>query len=191
MTTPIVLPTESEMAESARRLLTGVTVLLGVLTLGLGIAVLAWPNATLFVVAVVIAIQLFGFGIVQIIRSFADVTATGATRTLVAISGALAVLLGFLVLRSPLQTVVLIALVIGAWWVFRGVLDIVDAAKGGTVDRGLSIVLGVISIVAGAVVLLQPELSLEVFRIVVGIWMVLYGIIIVITPLALRKLSKP
>ncbi|MER2205624.1 MAG: DUF308 domain-containing protein, partial [Rhodococcus sp. (in: high G+C Gram-positive bacteria)] len=127
MTTPIVVPTEAETAESARRVLTGVTVLLGVLTLGLGIAVLAWPDATLFVVAVVIAIQLFGFGIVQIIRSFADVTASGGTRTLVAISGALAVLLGFLVLRSPLQTVVLIALVIGAWWVFRGVLDLVDA----------------------------------------------------------------
>lgn len=67
MTTPIVVPTEAETAESARRVLTGVTVLLGVLTLGLGIAVLAWPDATLFVVAVVIAIQLFGFGIVQII----------------------------------------------------------------------------------------------------------------------------
>lgn len=191
MTTPIVLPTESEMAESARRLLTGVTVLLGLLTLGLGIAVLAWPNATLLVVAIVIAIQLFGFGIVQIIRSFADVTATGGTRTLVAISGALAVLLGFLVLRSPLQTVVLIALVIGAWWVFRGVLDLVDAASGSSADRGFAIVLGVISIVAGAVVLLQPELSLDVFRIVVGVWMVLYGIVIVATPLVLRKLTAP
>ena len=191
MTTPIVVPTEAETAESARRVLTGVTVLLGVLTLGLGIAVLAWPDATLFVVAVVIAIQLFGFGIVQIIRSFADVTASGGPRTLVAISGALAVLLGFLVLRSPLQTVVLIALVIGAWWVFRGVLDLVDAASGHTVDRGLSIVLGVISIVAGAIVLLQPELSLDVFRIVVGVWMVLYGIIIVVTPLVLRKIAQP
>jgi len=105
MTTPIVVPTEAETAESARRVLTGVTVLLGVLTLGLGIAVLAWPDATLFVVAVVIAIQLFGFGIVQIIRSFTDVTASGGTRTLVAILGAWAVPLGFLVLRSPLQAV--------------------------------------------------------------------------------------
>lgn len=190
MTTPIVLPTESEMAESARRLLTGVTVLLGLLTLGLGIAVLAWPDATLLVVAIVIAIQLFGFGIVQIIRSFADVTATGGTRTLVAISGALAVLLGFLVLRSPLQTVVLIALVIGAWWVFRGVLDLVDAATGSSADRGFAIILGVISVVAGAVVLLQPELSLEVFRIVVGVWMVLYGLVILIAPFALRKLAQ-
>ncbi|MGC0364939.1 uncharacterized membrane protein HdeD (DUF308 family) [Rhodococcus sp. 27YEA15] len=190
MTTPIVLPSDTEIAESARRLLSGVTVALGVLTLALGIAVLVWPQATLVVVAVVIAIQLFGFGIVQIIRSFADITATGKARTLVAISGALAVLLGFLVLRSPLQTVVLIALVIGAWWVFRGVLDLVDAASSHTVDRGLSIVLGIVSIIAGAVVLLQPELSLDVFRIVVGVWMVLYGIIIVVTPLLLARLTK-
>ncbi|MDJ0114510.1 DUF308 domain-containing protein [Rhodococcus erythropolis] len=51
--------------------------------------------------------------------------------------------------------------------------------------------LGVISIVAGAIVLLQPELSLDVFRIVVGVWMVLYGIIIVVTPLVLRKIAQP
>ena len=45
-----------------------------------------------------------------------------------------------------------------------------------------------ISVVAGGFVLLQPELSLEVFVIVVGVWMVLYGIIIVITPIVLSRM---
>ncbi|WP_072687956.1 HdeD family acid-resistance protein [Rhodococcus marinonascens] len=173
---------------AARRTLTGLTMVLGLLTLGLGIAVLVWPHVTLTVLAVLIAIQFFGFGIVQIVRAFADVDAGGTTRTLVGVSGALAILLGFLMLRSPLQTVVIIALVVGAWWVFRGVLDIVEGASGSTTDRGLSIVLGVISVVAGAIVLLQPELSLGVFVIVVGVWMVLYGIIITITPIVLSRM---
>lgn len=60
---------------AARRTLTGLTVVLGLLTLGLGIAVLVWPHVTLTVLAVLIAIQFFGFGIVQIIRAFADVEA--------------------------------------------------------------------------------------------------------------------
>ncbi|AOW92206.1 hypothetical protein BFN03_04390 [Rhodococcus sp. WMMA185] len=173
---------------SARRTLTGLTVALGLLTLGVGIAVLVWPQVTLTVLAVLIAIQFFAFGIASIIRAFADIDAGGTRRTLVGVSGALAILVGFLVLRSPLQTVVIIALVVGAWWVFRGVLDIVDGASGSTADRGLSITLGVISVVAGAIVLLQPELSLGVFVIVVGVWMVLYGIIITISPIVLSRM---
>lgn len=73
---------------AARRTLTGLTVVLGLLTLGLGIAVLVWPHVTLTVLAVLIAIQFFGFGIVQIIRAFADVEASGGARTLVGVSGA-------------------------------------------------------------------------------------------------------
>ncbi|ORL80560.1 HdeD family acid-resistance protein [Prescottella equi] len=164
--------------ETARRFLTGLTAVFGLLTLGLGIAILVWPDATLVVVAVLIAIQVFAFGIIQIVRSFAEVDAPAAARTLTGLSGALAVLLGFLVLRSPLQTLVVIALVIGAWWVFRGVLDIVAGASEVPGNRAVGIVLGLISVVAGAIVLLQPELSLGVFVIVVGVWMILYGVIV-------------
>lgn len=175
--------------ETVGRFVTGLTVVFGVLTLGLGVAMLVWPNATLVVAAVVIAIQVFAFGIIQIVRSFAEVNAPTASRTLTGLSGALAVLLGFLVLRSPLQTLVVIALVIGAWWVFRGVLDIVAGASEVSGSRATSIVLGIISVVAGAIVLLQPTMSLGVFVVVVGVWMVLYGVIIVAAPFVARRVS--
>lgn len=175
--------------ETAGRFLTGLTVVFGLLTLGLGIAMLVWPDATLVVAAVIIAIQVFAFGIIQIVRSFAEVNAPTAARTLTGLSGALAILLGFLVLRSPLQTLVIIALVIGAWWVFRGVLDIVAGASEVRGHRAASIVLGIISVVAGAFVLLQPELSLGVFVVVVGVWMILYGIIVVAAPFLARRVS--
>ncbi|MDH6279420.1 uncharacterized membrane protein HdeD (DUF308 family) [Prescottella agglutinans] len=178
---------ESRELETAGRFLTGVTVVFGLLTLGLGIAVLVWPNATLFVVAVLIAIQVFAFGIIQIVRSFAEVGASTSARTLTGLSGALAILLGFLVLRSPLQTLVIIALVIGAWWVFRGVLDIVAGASEVPGNRAVGIILGIISIAAGAFVLLQPEMSLGVFVVVVGVWMILYGLIVVAAPFLVRR----
>ncbi|RDI25714.1 uncharacterized membrane protein HdeD (DUF308 family) [Rhodococcus sp. AG1013] len=180
---------DSGQFETARRFLTGLTVVFGLLTLGLGIAMLVWPDATLVVAAVLIAIQVFAFGIIQIVRSFAEVGAPTAARTLTGLSGALAILLGFLVLRSPLQTLVIIALVIGAWWVFRGVLDIVAGASEVPGNRAVGIVLGIISVVAGAIVLLQPELSLGVFVIVVGVWMILYGIIVVAAAFLARRTS--
>ncbi len=134
---------------AARRTLTGLTVVLGLLTLGLGIAVLVWPHVTLTVLAVLIAIQFFGFGIVQIIRAFADVEAGGSRtdpRGRIRRPGNTS---GVPRAEEPLQTVVIIALVVGAWWVFRGVLEIVEGASGSVADRGLTIVLGVISVVAG------------------------------------------
>ncbi|CAM3041803.1 HdeD family acid-resistance protein [Prescottella defluvii] len=180
---------DSGQWETARRFLTGLTVVFGLLTVGLGIAMLVWPSATLVVAAVLIAIQVFAFGIIQIVRSFAEVGAPSSARTLTGLSGALAILLGFLVLRSPLQTLVVIALVIGAWWVFRGVLDIVAGASEVPGNRAVGIVLGLISVVAGAIVLLQPQLSLEVFVIVVGVWMVLYGVIVVAAAFLTRRAS--
>ncbi|MCL2532938.1 MAG: DUF308 domain-containing protein [Nocardiaceae bacterium] len=181
---------EARDLETAGRFLTGLTVVFGLLTLGLGSAVLVWPHATLFVVAVLIAIQVFAFGIIQIVRSFAEVRASTSARTLTGLSGALAILLGFLVLRSPLQTLVIITLVIGAWWVFRGVLDIVAGASEVPGNRAVGIILGIISVVAGAIVLLQPELSLGVFVIVVGVWMILYGIIVVASPFLMRRAMR-
>lgn len=172
---------------TARRTLTGFGIVAGLLTVGLGIAILVWPHVTVKAVAVLLAISFFGLGIVQIIRAVADVGAGGAARTVLGVSGALAVLLGFLVLRSPLQTVVVIALIVGAWWVIRGVLHIVEGAAGAAVNRGLNIALGVISVVAGAIVLLQPQLSLKVFAIVLGVWMVLYGVLLVISSILLSR----
>ncbi|WP_370654943.1 HdeD family acid-resistance protein [Prescottella sp. R16] len=173
--------------EAAGRFLTGLTVVFGLLTVGLGVAMLVWPDATLVVAAVIIAIQVFAFGIVQIVRSFAEVNAPTASRTLTGLSGALAVLLGFLVLRSPLQTLIVITLVIGAWWVFRGVLDLVAGASEVPGNRAAGIVLGLISIVAGAIVLLQPTMSLGVFVVVVAVWMILYGVIVVAAPFLVRR----
>ena len=54
-------------------------------------------------------------------------------------------------------------------------------------NRGLDIALGVISVVAGAIVLLQPQLSLKVFAIVLGVWMVLYGVLLVISSILLSR----
>jgi len=172
---------------TARRTLSALGVVGGLLVLGLGIVMLVWPHVTMKVVAVLLAILFFQFAVVQIIRAFADVGAGGPARTVMAVSGGLAALLGFLVLRSPLQTVVIIALVVGAWLVVRGVFDIVEGTSGAALDRGLSIALGVISVAAGAIVLLQPRLSLKVFVIVLGVWMVLYGLLLITSAIRLGR----
>lgn len=173
--------------EGAAKALSGMGLVLGLVTLILGILLVAWPSATLYVLVVLLAIDLFVFGAIQLARAFLGGSAAAGARTLVGIGGALSILLGFLVLRQPLQTVVVIGLLIGAWLVVRGVFDIVEGAAGRTASRAWSVVVGIVSVVAGAIVLLQPHLSLKALVVIVGVWMIVYGILLALTPLVLKR----
>jgi uncharacterized membrane protein HdeD (DUF308 family) len=159
----------------------------GVVTALLGVAILAWPGATLVVAVALLAAQLIIAGCVQVYRAFGPEADGAGDRTLLALAGALSLLVALLVLRRPLQTLVIITLLVGAWWIIRGVLDLVSAIPGGAPNRGWSLLLGAVSLVAGVYVLLNPGISLATFVLVIGAWMVVQGVIIAAAPLMLRR----
>ena len=160
----------------------------GALMILAGIAVLAWPGASLVVVSWLFAITLLVNGIVQILRSIADADLSGGRRVLFGLLGALSLLIGVLCLRSPLQTLAAIALLIGSWWIVSGVLTLVAAMGGATEgSRGWAAVLGVVSVVGGFVVLLQPEISLATLEITLGVTLILLGIVVMIDAARLRS----
>jgi uncharacterized membrane protein HdeD (DUF308 family) len=157
----------------------------------IGIAILVWPGASLVVVSWLFAITLLVNGFVQILRSFADDDATGGQRVLFGLLGALSLLAGVLCLRSPLQTLAAIALLIGSWWIVSGVLGLIGAARGDTEgSRGWAAVLGLLSIVAGFVVLLQPGMSLAVLEVTLGITLIVLGIVVMIDAVVRRGRSS-
>jgi len=157
----------------------------------IGIAILVWPGASLVVVSWLFAITLLVNGFVQILRAFADDDATGGQRVLFGLLGALSLLAGVLCLRSPLQTLAAIALLIGSWWIVSGVLGLIGAARGDTEgSRGWAAVLGLLSIVAGFVVLLQPGMSLAVLEVTLGITLIVLGIVVMIDAVVRRSRSS-
>ncbi len=50
---------------------------------------------------------------------------------LLVLVGTISVLAGFLCLRSPLQTLVVIGLLVGSWWVVTGIAEAVTAITQG------------------------------------------------------------
>jgi uncharacterized membrane protein HdeD (DUF308 family) len=157
----------------------------------IGIAILVWPGASLVVVSWLFAITLLVNGFVQILRAFADDDATGGQRVLFGLLGALSLLAGVLCLRSPLQTLAAIALLIGSWWIVSGVLGLIGAARGDTEgSRVWAAVLGLLSIVAGFVVLLQPGMSLAVLEVTLGITLIVLGIVVMIDAVVRRGRSS-
>jgi uncharacterized membrane protein HdeD (DUF308 family) len=163
-----------------------VTIAFGVLTTLIGVVLLAWPRATLFVAIVLFAAQLIVFGAIQLIRCVSPWAADAGERARLAASGILALLTALLILRRPLQSVVVVTLLIGVWWLVHGIVDIVGAVPAGGAHRGWSLFLGALSLIAGVYVLLNPGISLMVFIRVSGLWMIASGIAVAVAAFTLR-----
>jgi uncharacterized membrane protein HdeD (DUF308 family) len=63
-------------------------------------------------------------------------------------------------------------------------------AKPGIPARGWVIFMGVLSLVAGIVVLVWPDITLQALVWLVGLWLVVLGVIEVIGSFQLRKLAR-
>ena len=188
MSSQLEMETEESMLASIGRiwwlLLFG-----GVISLVVGIIVISWPDKTVIVVAVLFAIYLIISGIFEIVRSFAS-GLTGGTRALLLITGVLSVILGIFAIRSAADNAVnLLGIFVGIAFLFRGFASLFmgfDSKEG----RGWNIFFGIIMLVGGVVILVQPALSLTTLAWVVGIWLIMIGIYEIIASLVVRSRIK-
>ena len=166
------------------------TVLSGALAIVLGALILAWPGKTLLVAAVLFGVYLLVSGIAQVALAFGLHSSAGG-RILLFVSGAASLILAVLAFRHFGQgyALLLLAIWIGIGFIFRGVATTATAFSEfhGTPGRGWSIFFGIISIIAGVVVLGYPFDSLVTLTLVVGIWLIVIGVFEIIAGLQLRK----
>src|ERR1700752_4258976 len=166
----------------------------GVLAVILGICVLVWPGISILVAAILFGLYLLITGIAQVIFAFAlDVSA--GSRVLLFISGAASLILAVLAFRhfgsDPSYAVLLLAIWIGIGFIFRGVATTVSAISDPELPgRGWSIFVGVITLLAGIVVLASPFDSIITLAIVVGAWFVVIGVFEIVSSFGIRKASK-
>ncbi|WP_035844792.1 HdeD family acid-resistance protein [Kitasatospora azatica] len=163
----------------------------GLIALALGVVVLAWPDRTLQVIGVLFGVYLVLSGILQIVLA-STVHLTTGLRVLGFISGALSLLVGLLCFRGPYQSLLLLSLWIGIGWLFRGVTGTVSSLElpSGTPGRGWLIFLGVVTAVAGVILLVDPFNSIFALAVMAGIWLVLIGLVEIGHAIALRSRAK-
>ena len=158
--------------------------LAGIITIILGIVVLAWPSETLAVVSVLIGIQFVVFGLFRLIEAFA-----GEVPGLVGFVGVLLMMSGVIVLRNPYETVAILATILGVVWIVSGSIDVVAAiADGDSSRRGLRMLSGLVSAVAGVIVVSWPAPTVTVIAWVAGLQLVIFGLIIVVSAFSFRTL---
>ncbi len=162
----------------------------GILTLVLGILVLVWPGISILVAAIFFGAYLLVTGITQVFHAFTLHVSAGG-RALLFISGAAALVLAVLCFRSIANSILLLAIWIGVGFIFRGVATAASAISDpDTPGRGWEIFVGVITLLAGIVVLASPFPSLATLTLVVGIWLVVIGVFEVVSSFGIRKASK-
>lgn len=167
----------------------GLVLAYGLVTLGLGVALAVWPDASVTVFTVLLAIQLIIAGIFRISAALSVRRSDGGVRALVGLSGGLALVVGLLILRDPLQSVLVLGIILGVFWVIAGVVDIIGAfIAPPDSGRGWEVFSGVISVLAGGFLLVYTDLSLKVLVVFVGIWLIVAGIVAIVAAFRLRSL---
>ncbi|AZQ35881.1 HdeD family acid-resistance protein [Streptomyces cyaneochromogenes] len=167
-----------------------VVLLTGVASLILGILILAWPDASLFVSGVLFGLYLLISGVFQLIAAFGTHKTT-SLRVLAFISGALSVLLGLFCFRRPMQSILLLGLWIGIGWLFRGITQTLAAASDRSMPaRGWQILLGVVTVIGGIVLIDSPIESVTVLTLLAGWWLVAVGVVEIVTGVRMRGRAR-
>ncbi|MGJ5754774.1 uncharacterized membrane protein HdeD (DUF308 family) [Streptomyces puniciscabiei] len=162
----------------------------GIASLVLGVLVLVWPGASLLAAGVLFGIYLVISGVFQLVAAFGTHRAT-SLRVLAFISGALSMLLGLFCFRGPMQSILLLALWIGIGWLIRGITQTLAALHDSRMPaRGWQICLGVVTFIAGIVLIDSPFRSVAVLTLVAGIWLVAVGIGEIVTAFGIRGRAK-
>jgi uncharacterized membrane protein HdeD (DUF308 family) len=169
----------------------GWAVFFGIVTLALGVLALAWPGRTLIVVAVVFGVQLVVMGIWRFVAAFATSHLGGGTRVLYALLGVLSLVIGLYALRHVLITIVALALLLGIFWVVNGTTELFTAlSESGMPNRGWIIFSGILSIIAGVILLAYPGISVLVLAVIVAVWLIVYGVMLISMGFQMRSLAS-
>ena len=164
------------------------TLVLGVLTLILGIIVSFHPNGSLNLVAVLIGILMILSGIFHLVRVF---DRDESHRIWLGIAGLLFIVIGVILIRHLHLTVALIGLFVGISWIVQGLTALIGGIAGGAREgRGWWIAFGVVSLIAGIVVAATPTSSLTVLATLLGIWFIIMGLFEIIGGFILRHMVR-
>lgn len=168
------------------------TLVSGVLTIVLGAMVLAWPGPSILVASTMFGVYLLVSGFAELFLAF-TLTRSAATRVMLFLTGALSFVLAMLSFRhfGDAYAVLLLSLWIGTGFIFLGVSETAVAlSERDLPGRGWYVVFGIMSVIAGGIMLFWPFDSILVLTLVSGVSLVILGVIRIVQAFQIRKDSK-
>jgi uncharacterized membrane protein HdeD (DUF308 family) len=161
----------------------------GIAAILFGVLAFVWPGVTLLTLVLLYGI----FAVVDGVLSIAAAIMGGAPmpRWWLALLGVLGIVVGGLTLAWPGITALALLLFIAAWAIVSGVMQIIGAIQlRKEIDGEWWLIAGgVLSVLFGLVLVVQPGTGALALIFVIGAFAILYGIILISFALRLRKHS--
>jgi uncharacterized membrane protein HdeD (DUF308 family) len=147
--------------------------LMGLATLILGLIVAFRPSGSLVVITVLLGILMMFSGVFHIIAALDGPEQHRAWR---AIAGVLFIVGGIILVRHLQFSLALIGLIVGFTWVIQGVSALIGGITQRAGQRGWPIFFGIVSVIAGIVVISVPVSSIVILATFLGIWFAVIGV---------------
>jgi uncharacterized membrane protein HdeD (DUF308 family) len=158
------------------RRLSNLLALRGVLAVLFGVVVLVWPDVTVLALALMFAVYAVLDGIGLVAGGLGR--RGGERRWSYVVAGLAGIVAGLIAAAWPAITAFVLILVVGAWAVVTGVLQIITAVRLRRDRTGWWVLAlsGAVSVIAGVIVLARPDLGALALAAVVGVFALVAGV---------------
>jgi uncharacterized membrane protein HdeD (DUF308 family) len=164
----------------------------GIVLVALGIAMFAWPKATLTVFVVLFAAYLFVDGVMAIFQGFSD-RRDGQPSGWSFTQGVLAILAGIVVLVWPDTVGKVIMYIIAIWAILAAIAGIAAGFRMRSTPGsgwGWFLAWGILAGVFGIALLVNPAAGILSILWLVAIWAIMSGIVFIVASFFVRKVGN-
>jgi uncharacterized membrane protein HdeD (DUF308 family) len=151
-------------------------ILLGILSVIVGIIAFAWPGVTVFALVILFAVYAFIDAGLEGVRAFSSRTAGPVLGHL--LLGLISLAAGVVAVVWPAPTALVLVLVIGIWAVIGGIVEIVNGFGSGETagTRAMYILTGLVSMAFGVLLFARPGVGAVTLALLFGLFSLIYGI---------------
>jgi uncharacterized membrane protein HdeD (DUF308 family) len=189
MSSSVVLVSE-EFAPVARRAWIW-SIVRGIIAIIFGILALVWPLGTAVALAILVGIFAVVDGVIDIIDAIRFRGSAGVGFRI--FLGICSLLFGILVLVWPHISLAVLAVLVAIWSILIGALQII-ANVGLRRESGRSwvwgVIAGAIGVIFGILVLIWPKAGVVTLIWLLGIWALVFGVLLIVLGFQLRKASQ-
>ncbi|HET6673677.1 MAG TPA: DUF308 domain-containing protein [Agromyces sp.] len=163
----------------------------GAVALIVGLLITFWPKNSAVVLTVILGIYLIIAGLAYVGLGIFSKGISGGARALDIILGVLFVIGGVLAVANPTESAVVVGIflgvLIGILWIVEGIVALVQSSDAPS--RGWAIFFGILSIIAGIVLLFSP-LYVVVLWWILGIGLIVLGIMQIVRAFSFGRGAK-
>jgi len=154
----------------------------GLLALILGVLILINPSNALLALAFYFGIFAIIGGAIVLFYAYKS-RGRGAYSTIRFLEGILDILIGLAIVSYPELSVQLFIVLFGIWSIFIGIIQLsaYSGFRSMNFNASLILVSGILSLLVGILLLLNPFESARVIAVIIGIYAVLYGLFSMVT----------